>query len=114
MRAEGNSYANDSIYVQLTGAVDAAGRPVARLGTADGDAVVLQDYDQAPISGWGWNDNGWAAVGTPYVFAQAGPQTLRIQQREDGVTIDQIVISPAIYLTTPPGAAINDTTIIRR
>jgi hypothetical protein len=114
MRAEGNSYANDSIYVQLTGAVDAAGRPVARLGTADGDAVVLQDYDQAPISGWGWNDNGWAAVGTPYVFAQAGPQTLRIQQREDGVAIDQIVISPAIYLTTPPGAAINDTTIIRR
>jgi hypothetical protein len=114
MRAAGDSYANDSIYVQLTGAVDAAGRPVARVGTTDAHPVVLQDSDGAPISGWGWNDNGWAGPGTPYVFAQSGPQTLRLQQREDGVLIDQIVISPAAYLTAAPGAVIDDATIVRR
>jgi hypothetical protein len=113
MRAQGDGYANDSIYLQLSGAVDASGQPVARIGTAQGHAVVLQDYDQAPISGWGWNDNGWATIGTPYVFAQSGAQTLRIQQREDGIAIDQIVISPVTYLSTSPGAVRNDATIIR-
>ena len=113
MRAQGDGYANDSIYVQLSGGVDASGQPVARIGTPQGHAVVLQDYDQAPISGWGWNDNGWATIGTPYVFAQSGAQTLRIQQREDGIAIDQIVISPATYLSAAPGAARNDATIIR-
>ena len=113
MRAQNNRYSNDSIYVQLSGAVDASGQPVARIGTTSGHAVVLQDGDNAPISGWGWNDNGWASLGTPYVFAKTGAQTLRIQQREDGILVDQIVISPAKYLTTRPGSAINDATIIR-
>jgi hypothetical protein len=35
-----------------------------------------------------------------------------VQQREDGAIIDQIVLSPADYLTTAPGARRNDTTII--
>lgn len=113
MRAQGDGYANDSIYVQLSGAVDASGQPIARIGTTQGHAVVLQDYDKAPISGWGWNDNGWATNGTPYVFAQSGAQTLRIQQREDGIAFDQIVISPATYLSASPGAVRNDATIIR-
>jgi hypothetical protein len=113
MRAIGDSFANDSVYVQLSGAVDAGGNPVARIGTTQGDAVVLQDYTGAPISAWGWNDNGWAGLGRPYIFAQSGLQTLRLQQREDGIVIDQIVISPARYLTAPPGATTNDTTIVR-
>jgi hypothetical protein len=115
MRATGNSYTNDSIYVQVSGAVDtsASGQPVARIGTTQAHAVVLQDYDGAPIAGWGWNDNGWAGPGTPYVFAQPGVQTLRIQPREDGILIDQIVISPARYLAASPGAAIDDATVIR-
>ena len=113
MRADRDGFSNDSIYVQLSGAIDAAGQPVARIGTAQGDAVVLQDFTNAPISGWGWNDNGWATLGVPYTFAQSGPQTLRIQQREDGILIDQIVISPARHLSTPPGAIINDTTIVK-
>ena len=28
-------------------------------------------------------------------FATTGPQTIRIQRREDGISIDQIVLSPA-------------------
>jgi hypothetical protein len=113
LRADGDGFANDSLYLQLSGAVDAAGQPVARIGTTQGDAVVLQDFTNAPISGWGWNDNGWATLGTPYTFAQSGPQTLRIQQREDGIRIDQIVISPVKYLATPPGVVVNDTTIVK-
>lgn len=33
---------------------------------------------------------------------------LRIEVREDGLSIDQIVLSPAQYLTASPGAAKND------
>jgi hypothetical protein len=114
MRAAGNSYANDSVFMQLSGAVDASGQPVARIGTTQASAVVLQDYDGAPISGWGWNDNGWTTLGTPFVFAQGGAQTLRLQQREDGILIDQIVISPVKYLSVAPGTMVNDTTIVGR
>jgi hypothetical protein len=45
-------------------------------------------------------------------FAATGQHTLRIQQREDGPTIDQIVLSPNTYLTTPPGPRQNDATIL--
>jgi hypothetical protein len=114
MRADRNATANDSVYLQFSGAVDTSGQPVARIGTPAGAAVVLQDSTGAPIAGWGWNDAGWAGLASPFVFSQPGPQTLRIQQREDGIFIDQIVISPARYLTTAPGKLTNDTTIVRR
>jgi hypothetical protein len=53
-------------------------------------------------------------LGAPFRFATSGPQTLRIQQREDGVFIDQIVISAGRYLFTSPGRLTNDTTIVPR
>ena len=37
---------------------------------------------------------------------------LRIQVREDGVSIDQIVLSAVKYRTTRPGTAKNDTLIL--
>jgi hypothetical protein len=37
---------------------------------------------------------------------------VRVQTREDGLSIDQIVLSPATYLATAPGALKNDTTIL--
>jgi len=39
---------------------------------------------------------------------------LRIQVREDGLSIDQIVLSPQNYLTTAPGAVTNDATILNK
>jgi hypothetical protein len=45
---------------------------------------------------------------------QTGVQTIRIQARKDGVSIDQIVLSPGTYLNSPPGANRNDTTILPR
>ena len=38
--------------------------------------------------------------------------TMRIQTREDGVMIDQIVLSAVKYKTTRPGAVKNDNTIL--
>jgi endonuclease/exonuclease/phosphatase family metal-dependent hydrolase len=35
-----------------------------------------------------------------------------VQVREDGISIDQVVLSSTAYLSTPPGAAKNDTTIL--
>ena len=42
-------------------------------------------------------------LGAHVVFDQTGLQTLRIQPREDGLYIDQIVLSPQQYLTHSPG-----------
>jgi uncharacterized repeat protein (TIGR03803 family) len=44
-------------------------------------------------------------------FPGGGLQRMRIQTREDGVSIDQVVLSAARYLTARPGAARNDATI---
>jgi len=46
-------------------------------------------------------------------FRTTGQQRLRIQVREDGVALDQIVLSPQRYLTASPGAGKNDTTIVQ-
>ena len=39
-------------------------------------------------------------------------QTVRIQVREDGVSIDQVVLSAVKYRTARPGTAKNDTVIL--
>ena len=114
LRADGNSTANDSVFLQFSGAVDASGSPQFRIGTTDAEVVVLQDYTGAPISGWGWNDAGWASLGPTVRFATTGAQTLRIQQREDGVSFDQIVISARKFLAVAPGSLTNDTTTVPR
>ena len=67
------------------------------------------------MSGWGWEDDGWGAFnknGVLLRFPDGGPQTLWIQTREDGVSVDQIVLSAEKYLTARPGAAKNDHTIL--
>ena len=55
-----------------------------------------------------------AYFAAPVYFATTGPQTIRIQVREDGLALDQIVLSSDRYLTTSPGAFKNDTTILPR
>jgi hypothetical protein len=38
-----------------------------------------------------------------------GTHTIRAQRREDGVSIDQILLSPQTFLSASPGALKNDT-----
>jgi len=47
-------------------------------------------------------------------FATTGTHTLRIQVREDGLSLDQIVLSADKYAAVSPGATKNDKTILAR
>jgi phosphatidylserine/phosphatidylglycerophosphate/cardiolipin synthase-like enzyme len=115
MRAESNSVGNDSIHAQFSDAVDAGGFATMRIGTSSSAEVVLQAGATDPgVHNWGWADNGWNAPGPHLFFAATGTHTIRIQQREDGVIIDQIVLSPATYLNAPPGPRDYDATILAR
>jgi hypothetical protein len=113
-RAQGNAWANDSVFVQFSGSVNASGTAENRIATTQALVVTVEDCTGCGLSGWGWQDNGFGVnvLGSPVYFAATGPQTIRIQGREDGISIDQIVLSPATYLATPPGAAKNDATIL--
>ena len=113
LKAERNYWGNDSVWVQVTGAKDQAGNPLYAIGSSSGLAVNLEECANCGISGWGWEDDGWGSVnrnGVLLHFPEGGVQTLRIQTREDGVSIDQIVLSASRYRTARPGSAKNDDT----
>lgn len=113
-KGDGNSYANDSAFVQFSGSVTSGGAAIYRIGTTSATEFNLEACGGCGISGWGWEDNGWGTgvLGPTIYFASSGAQRLRIQTREDGLAIDQVVLSPSTYLTAPPGAAKNDTIIL--
>jgi hypothetical protein len=112
MKADNNSYANDSVFVQFTNSQDGNRAAAWRIGTTSALVVSLEEGNGAGVAGWGWNDNAYGAVGAPVYFATSGTQRIRIQVREDGVSIDQIVLSAAKYLSTSPGSLKNDTRIL--
>ena len=109
---EGNHYANDSVHVQFSNSVTQAGAPIYRIGTTSGTEYNLEACSGCGLANWGWEDNGWGVnvLGPPIYFATTGSQKIRIQPREDGLSIDQIVLSPSTYLNAAPGAAKNDAT----
>ena len=113
-RAQNDDYANDSVFVQFDRSVDASGSPVSRLGTTSAEAIVIENCSGCGLSGWGWQDNGYGldVLGPVIRFAQSGTQRMRMQVREDGLGIDQVVLSAVRYLTVSPGALKNDATII--
>jgi hypothetical protein len=112
-RAGNDYWGNDSVHLQFDGSVTSAGGAVYRIGTTGAASVNLEDCSGCGVSGWGWQDNGYGTEVAPLVyFATSGPQTLRIQPREDGLSIDQILLSPANYVNAPPGALKDDSTIL--
>ena len=114
-RAENDSYFNDSVFVQFSGSVNASGTPVYRIGSTEATAVIVENCSGCGLQGWGWQDNeyGGLAPGPAIYFAETGPQKIRVQGREDGISIDQIVLSSGAYFSTAPGAVRNDNTILR-
>jgi hypothetical protein len=58
MKADNNSYNNDSVFVQFTNSRDSTGTTAWRIGTTSALAVSLEEGSGAGVSGWGWNDNG--------------------------------------------------------
>ena len=116
-RADQNDKANDSVWVQFTGAIDGKGQPLYAIGTTSAALITLLDCTSGcALSGWGWQDNRTGTtpglLGRVIRFGTTGVQTIRVQTREDGLTIDQIVLSPALYLSPAPGDAFNDSTIL--
>jgi PKD repeat protein len=75
-------------------------------------AVLLQACTGAADHNWGWADNAQCGLGANVFFQSTGTPTIRVQVREDGFSIDQIVLSPDTYLSTPPGKETDDTTIL--
>jgi len=113
-KADANSWANDSVYVQYSGSVDGNGAAMNRIGTTSARTLSLEQGTNAGVLGWGWSDDAWDALANPIYFATSGTQTIRVQVREDGLSLDQIVLSAITYLGSAPGAAKNDTTILAR
>ena len=74
----------------------------------------MEECTGCGLSNWGWNDSAINGLGPVVSFATTGTQTLRVQLREDGINIDQIVLSPQTYVTNSPGAFKNDTVIMPR
>jgi hypothetical protein len=109
-RAEWNDPANDAVHIQFDGTAG------ARIGTTQSRVVILEETALAGLAGWGWQDTGYGVgvLGLPIVFERTGVQTLRLQPREDGLLIDQIVISPERYLLVAPGSLKNDATIVAK
>lgn len=82
------------------------------LARGDGLIINLYDNNNRSLRGWGWQDGKRSKSKGDVYFAKDGQHTLRIQRREDGVAIDQIVISPERFLLTQPEDKVSKTGII--
>jgi hypothetical protein len=115
LRASGDSKFNDSVWVQLSGAVDSGGSPLWRTGTGSGLLVNLEACSNCGVASWGWTNGAWWLGDAAIVrFPSSSTETIRIQTREDGLDIDQIVLSPSTYFDAAPGSATRDTTVVAK
>jgi phosphatidylserine/phosphatidylglycerophosphate/cardiolipin synthase-like enzyme len=112
-KAASNSYSNDSAFVQFSDSVTADGNAQWRIGSTSATTVTIEDCTGCGLQGWGWQDNafGPGVIGPAVYFASSGTHTIRVQTREDGLSIDQVMLSRSAYFNTPPGAPKNDGSI---
>jgi acid phosphatase len=115
-KAQVDLWSNDSVFIQFSDSVNSSGSPVFRIGTNTATEMNLEDCSGCGIQGWGWQDNGWGiGVFGPLIrFENTGTHTIRIQVREDGLSIDQIVLSSQAFLNSAPGPLKNDSTILQK
>jgi len=113
LRAGANSKNNDSVYVQFSDGLNASGASTYGIGTTAALLANLQNCNSCKLSGWGWVDGAYGLTQSATLkFATSGSHTVRVQTREDGVQLDQLILSPSTYLTAAPGSRTNDTTIV--
>ncbi len=113
LKALNNSKYNDAVWVQFSDA-RVNGSPVYAIGSTAGLLVNLATGGTATsLNNWGWQNGAyWLSQATAVTFAASGGHTMRIQLREDGVSLDQVVLSPTRYFNSAPGGPTNDTTIV--
>ena len=111
-RADGDDWDNDSVFVQFSGSVTSSGGAIYRIGTTSATEVNLEECSGCGLGGWRWQDNGWGSgvLGPKIYFATTGTQKLRVQTREDGLSIDRILLSPSTYLSNSPASTTTTTT----
>ena len=97
-KADKNYWGNDSVFVQFSGSVTSTGSAASRIGTTSAFEINLEECSGCGLSGWAWQDNGWGkGVKGPLVyFASTGVQTMRVQTREDGLSIDHMNLTPEV------------------
>ena len=114
-KATKDDYSNDSVYVQFSDATDNTGTPIWQVNSTSGTTVQIEDCSGCGLAGWGWNDNGYTstpgALGQTFYLANSGAHQIRVQVREDGLSIDQIIISKDTFLSQAPGYPKYDGTI---
>ena len=115
LKALNNDKFNDSVFLQFSDAL-ADGGPVYGIGTSSGLLVNLAtDSSASSLNDWGWQNGAyWLSQAATLTFASAGTHTMRVQVREDGVELDQIVLSASTYLSAPPGPVGGDSTIVAK
>jgi len=113
LRALNDNKYNDAVWVQFSDA-RAAGSPAYPINSTSGLLVNLAaDSAGTSLNGWGWQNGAyWLSQATTVTFATSGSHVVRIQVREDGAQIDQVVLSPSRYLSGAPGPGTNDNTIV--
>lgn len=113
LRATDESKFNDSVWVQFSDALDRSGNPLYAIDSRHALLANLTTCANCPPARWGWQDGAyWLRQENIVQFASSGTHRIRVQTREDGVQIDQIVLSPARYLSSAPGTLISDTTVL--
>jgi len=113
-KADRDLYVNDSAWVQFSDSVTSAGTPTYRINSTSATAYVLEDCGGCHVHGWGWQDNGYGTgvLGPLIYFATSGSHTMRLQTREDGLSIDQVLLLSGPSMNIAPGATKDDTTIV--
>lgn len=115
LRATGESKFNDSVWVQFSDALDRQGRRVYAIGSTGALMVNLATCSSCALAGWGWQDGAyWLRQESIVQFESSGTHRIRVQTREDGGQVDQIVLSPVTYMAAAPGPVIADNTILPR
>src|SRR5439155_6738029 len=110
----------------LACALNLNGPPAYQTNTANGLLVNLAtDSTGSSLQGWGWaNGAYWTPQTATVSFPTTGVHTIRVQVREYGVEVDQIVLSPGTYFNQTascpnacsgsPGLLTNDHTIVSK
>ena len=113
LRAQNDSKWNDSVWVQFSDALDASLNSIYQINSYNGLAVNLESCAGCGVSGWGWQDGAyWLSQDKIVQFPSSGTHRIRIQIREDGVAVDQIVLSAVNYMNSAPGSLTYDSTIL--
>jgi hypothetical protein len=113
MRSAADSPSNDSVWLQFSDSLNPAGAPIYRVGTSDALQIALQNCLTCGVSGWGWQDKAWYSTRSDVRFATSGLHVLRLQLREDGAQVDQVVLTPAASGAGAPGPLVGDATILQ-